>query len=277
MPADFFKGRTLLIVTKHGKEKVIGPLLQQHLGVNIQVCSTFDTDQFGTFTGEVERKNSAPDTLSLKLRTAMEQTGHTLAVGSEGSFGPHPQLPFLPADEEYLLLLDAENNFEIWGRHLSHQTNFAHQTVNDWPALRAFAEEVYFPSHKLILRSASGQIVKDIADWPTLESVAHQALRAGAVQAETDMRAMNNPTRMEVIAAATQNLVEAALAQCPACEKPGFTVTDGERGLPCAQCGQPTSAVLKFIRSCKNCAHQQEQWYPHGEVCDPQYCEYCNP
>ena len=51
-----FKGRNLIIATKHQKEKAIAPLIEKALDVKCLVSTSFDTDQLGTFTGEVERK-----------------------------------------------------------------------------------------------------------------------------------------------------------------------------------------------------------------------------
>jgi len=61
-----FEGRKLLVVTKHHKEKVIGPILSKELGVECAVARNFDTDILGTFSGEVERKNDPKSTLELK-------------------------------------------------------------------------------------------------------------------------------------------------------------------------------------------------------------------
>ena len=52
-----FKGRNLIIATKHGKEKVIAPIVEKELGVKCFVTKDLDTDILGTFTGEVERKD----------------------------------------------------------------------------------------------------------------------------------------------------------------------------------------------------------------------------
>ncbi len=76
-----FKGRTLLIATKHRKEQVISPILEEALGVKCIVSENIDTDVLGTFTGEVERTNSPLETARMKCELA-----------SEGSFGSHPYL-----------------------------------------------------------------------------------------------------------------------------------------------------------------------------------------
>ena len=50
-----FNERKLLIATKHGKEKVIAPIIEKALSVSCHTANNFDTDLLGTFTGEVER------------------------------------------------------------------------------------------------------------------------------------------------------------------------------------------------------------------------------
>ncbi len=53
-----FKNRHLVIATMHHKEKVIAPILEQNLQVKCFLPEGFDSDVFGTFSGEIERKNS---------------------------------------------------------------------------------------------------------------------------------------------------------------------------------------------------------------------------
>jgi hypothetical protein len=49
-----------------------------------------------------------------------------------------------------------------------------------------------------------------------------------SVYAETDMRAMHNPSRMAVIKNATKKLLDKINACCPQCNIPGFGVTDAK-------------------------------------------------
>ena len=53
--SKLYKGRKLVIATMHNKERVIAPLLEKHLGVEIVVSKQFDSDKFGTFTREIKR------------------------------------------------------------------------------------------------------------------------------------------------------------------------------------------------------------------------------
>ena len=85
-----FEGRRLVIATKHGKEEVLSPILERELGVHCIILPTFDSDLFGTFSGEVERLDDAMFTARLKCEKAMEIAQCDLAISSEGSFGSHP-------------------------------------------------------------------------------------------------------------------------------------------------------------------------------------------
>ena len=55
---------------------------------------------------------------------AMKLSKYDLVVASEGSFGPHPSIPLVPADDEFLLFIDKKNDLEIIARELSIETNF---------------------------------------------------------------------------------------------------------------------------------------------------------
>jgi len=119
-----FIERKLIIATKHKKEKVIAPLFEKELGVKCFTPSNFDTDLLGTFTGEVERKDDPLVTLRNKCLLAMDLTNCDLGIASEGSFGSHPYIPFIQADDELLIFIDKKNDLEIIERELSTETNF---------------------------------------------------------------------------------------------------------------------------------------------------------
>ena len=93
-----------MVATKHGKEKVIAPILERSLGVKVLSTTNLDTDRFGTFSGEVERKGTPLEVARAKCEAALKLTGADLAVASEGSFGPHPELFFAAA--EFLGILE---------------------------------------------------------------------------------------------------------------------------------------------------------------------------
>ncbi len=119
-----FLNRKLLIATKHQKESVIAPILEKELGVICFVDETFDTDTLGTFTGEIERELDPISTAREKCLRAMKVNNCNLGIASEGSFGPHPSIFFVTADDEFLIFIDKLNNIEVVVRELSTSTNF---------------------------------------------------------------------------------------------------------------------------------------------------------
>ncbi len=277
-----FQDRKLVIATKHEKEKVIAPLLEKELGVFCFINENFDTDLLGTFTGEIEREQDPVATARQKCLMAMELSNCDLGIASEGSFGSHPSMFFVNADDEFLIFIDKKNNLEIIVRELSTATNFNGKNIKSERELLAFAEASSFPSHGLILRKAkedNHEIVKDITDIKHLKETFQTLFeKHGTVYAETDMRAMYNPSRMQVIETATKKLIEKIKSECPQCSKPGFGITEVKSGLKCNLCGAPTNSTLSYIFVCQHCACTKEEMYPHKKTNeDPMYCDYCNP
>jgi hypothetical protein len=277
-----FKGRKLLIATKHKKENVIAPIFEKELGVSCFVSDKFDTDTLGTFSGEIERKDSVLTTLRNKCLLAMKENDCDLGIASEGSFGMHPTIFFAHADDEFLIFIDKKNKLEIIARELSMNTNFNGSEIKNEVELLEFATQVKFPSHGLILKPSEkdiSKIVKGITDERILKESFNEMMKEfGTVYAETDMRALYNPTRMGVIETAALKLVNSIRSLCPMCETPGFVVSDAKMGLPCECCNSATRSTLSFIYTCKKCSHISEELYPHKKMTeDPTYCDFCNP
>jgi hypothetical protein len=277
-----FEGRRLLIATKHQKEQVIAPILEEGLGVQCFVPENYDSDIFGTFSGEIDRKNTALETVRAKCLAALEQFDCDLGIASEGSFGSHPSIFFAQADDEFLIFIDKKNDLEIVVRELSLDTNFYGENILNTEMLSDFANKVQFPSHAILLRTKPDDVtglVKGITTKCHLEDSFQLLMSAhGSVYAETDMRAMFNPTRMGVIKIAAQKLLDAIKSECPSCKTPGFCVTDAKQGLPCSWCSAPTRSTLSFIYSCKKCSFSSEKMYPHQKTTeDPGFCDSCNP
>ena len=277
-----FKGRKLIIATKHGKEKVIAPFLEQGLGVKCFVAIDLDTDKLGTFTGEVERNDDPLTTARNKCYMAMDLTNCDLAIASEGSFGPHPTIFFIPADDEILIFIDKINGLEIIVRELSTETNFNGSEIKTKEKLLEFAANANFPSHGLILRKSRyefADIVKGITNVEELINVFNSLIdKFGTAYIETDMRAMYNPTRMKVIESVAKKLIKKINTLCPVCNMPGFGITNAKEGLPCELCNFPTRSTISYIYSCQKCNYKKEEKYPKGKQTeDPMYCDYCNP
>jgi len=281
MPYFPFHNRKLIIATKHGKESVIGPNLELGLKVSIVPQEYFETDQFGTFTGEIPRLLSPTDALRAKCKLAHEISGHSLLVATEGSFGPHPIIPFTAAHEEFMMLKDTENGNEIIARILTTETNFKSATLQNESELLHFSQDIGFPSHGLILKSESTQpnCIKGIWDEHLLINTYRELSASSAkVVVETDMRAMFNPTRMRIIDSLCHELIKKTQQLCPECTTPGYDIVNIITGLPCEDCGAPTQSIMTHQKQCKICRYSTEESFPTGKFTEKaMYCSFCNP
>jgi hypothetical protein len=283
---SLFTNRVAVVATMHQKQRVIAPLLEQKLGVKVIVPQDFNTDIFGTFTRVIKRPDTQIATARLKAKKALDVTGESLAIASEGSFVPHPSIPFITSNREIVIFLDQENDLEIIGEEFSTDTNFNHQVVESLEQAYNFAKKVGFPQHGLVVMydespKDNSEIIKGITTEKQLvEAVNHALVNSlrGKVHIETDMRAMYNPTRMKNIESATHNLIRKINTLCPNCSTPGFDITRRIKGLPCEMCGIPTALTRAVIYQCQKCGFSQEKLYPEGkEFAEPALCIYCNP
>ncbi|MEP7173064.1 MAG: DUF6671 family protein [Aestuariivirga sp.] len=281
-PLHPYKGARAALATMHGKELVVGPALGFHLGMEIVVPPLIDTDTFGTFTGEIPRAGSMHDAALAKARLGMRLTGINVGIASEGSFGPHPAIPFIAAARELLVLIDKERNIIITEYLLTERTNFDHIIAPD-DNLQPFLERIGFPSHAVIIRTnrAQGPIHKGINNTDHLASLikeVSQASEDGKTRIETDMRAHLNPTRMEGIAQLAEKFARRLATLCPACGTPGFGIVKSESGLPCAECGAETELVKTLVSGCASCQFTGNKPRSDGlRFATAAQCPQCNP
>jgi hypothetical protein len=284
--SNWFADRPAVLATMHRKEQIIAPLLET-IGIQIFVPPDFNTDRFGTFTRDVKRLGDQQEAARLKAEKAMAMMGMTLAIASEGSFAPHPAFPYVACDRELVLLIDQEHNLELIGQAISMETNYSHQRISSYAEAEIFAAKAGFPAHGLLVIAnpgedlstvKPGQIVTGIVTEVQLqEALAWAFAQARTAHIETDMRALYNPTRMKVIAQATQDLIQVISQICPDCGCPGFQVVEQNSGLCCSLCNSPTTLIRSVIYRCQKCDCCQEKMFPHGEAADPAQCHYCNP
>ena len=280
MDKEWFENRSLFIATKHQKETVIAPKLFESFGIKSIVSSNFDTDQFGMFTGQINREIRPYDTAKLKCEFAREQFGYDLVLASEGSF--FMQYGFIRVNHELLLLKDYLNEIEIIADVTSQETNFNQKKIKIISELHDFLTSINFPKNAVILsfyEEEEKKFFKDISQISQLEKIVKDKLESGIeVYIETDMRAMNNPIRMKVISEAADKMISKMQSNCPHCYYPGFSVYSYEKGLPCEICNFPTNAILIEIYKCKNCDYQKKVEFPHGKKYqEAMFCDVCNP
>lgn len=291
--ASPYAGRWVALATRHGKERVIGRALRHGLGAQLRHLREIDTDQLGSFCGRVSRTLTPLDACRAKAELALTHSGLSLATASEGSFGPHPAVPFLPAGLECMVFLDAERGLTISEELLARRTNFSHRWLTEadalasaWPDdLLAWLAAVGFPGHGLLVRPGRTQerlpaVAKGIQTLPDLRQAMRTAVVAGdgRVLLETDMRAHRNPTRMASIRQLSFRLVRRLGRLCPACAAPGWGLVGSEPGLPCGWCGTPTERTQWELFGCMRCGERQRLPRSDGlRQADPGQCPRCNP
>ncbi len=283
--ASRYAGRTAALATKHAKQRALAWPFLRGAGLSLCVPDALDTDLLGTFTGEIPREGSPGEVVRRKARLGMAAANLPLGLASEGSFGPHPLMPFLSSDFELLVFVDDIEGFSVTEEIVTHQTNYAREECAAFREVVAFANRVGFPSHGLIVRpagnAASGLICKGIVSEEELArtfAAVSSASPQGKVAVETDMRAHLNPTRMRVLRRLGAKLVRRLRTPCPRCDCPGFGRTGSEPGLPCSACRESTEMTLHEIHACPRCAERRPQPRADGRTsAPPQHCPYCNP
>jgi hypothetical protein len=277
-----YAGQKVAFLTRHGKEQVVAPVLETGLGCMIDHVCAFDTDELGTFTRDTPRFGTQLEAARRKARIGMALAGTSLGIASEGSFGPDPVTGLLPWNVELLVWVDDVLGIEVVGT-AQGAGRCGNIRTGDWDALEAFALREGFPQHHLVLRPQSQddpRIRKGIADWHHLRACFDHCMAQSddrQVFAETDLRAFANPSRMQNIALAAQDLLRLIRSCCPACGSPGFRVTERQPGLPCSACGLPTSNYRIEVWQCVRCRHQSKQARVDCSVAEPMHCSNCNP
>jgi hypothetical protein len=90
----------------HAKERVIGPILQDELGLIIELAVGVNTDQFGKFSREVGRSGSQLDAARAKIAADFEYAPSSrVGFATDGRFGPHTYIPFPAIGHEIVLMV----------------------------------------------------------------------------------------------------------------------------------------------------------------------------
>lgn len=279
----FYSGKAVALLTQHGKERMIAPILDAALGCRVMRVDGYDTDQLGTFTREIPRAGTQLDAARSKARMGMALAGLPLGLASEGAFGTDPMIGMFPWNVEVLIWIDDVQELEVVGV-AQGKANFAHLLTRDWTEAAAFARQWEFPGHELVARPHQADDLscmrKGIASWRDLEAGFAWALQAsatGTALLETDVRAHANPTRQANIRRAAENLANKLRSLCPDCGAPGFWCIEQVPGRPCKACGAPTSEPLADVLACVKCTHRATREHGDGTSADPACCDYCNP
>ena len=277
-------GLDITFATRHGKGVAVADLFLETLCSKVHELS-IDSDSIGTFSGETLRLGSMLDAARAKVGLARALGVHGLILVSEGSFSPRPGLPNIPVNTELLLLSDTERGVDVIEEFHTLDTNFDSVVVGSLEEAGRFLDFARFGTHAVVVypdpEGPAVAIEKGLRDRVALEAAITRLTRlssAQTVRLMTDMRAHFNPTRMLAIRECAKLLISRLRTPCSACGSSGFGLVQTEPGLPCADCGAPTHAVLREIRACPYCKHRAATTRVDGKtVADPGQCSECNP
>lgn len=279
---SMYQGQHMALLTQHGKQTLIGPVLEAATGCHVDLVTGFDTDQLGTFTRDIPRAGSQREAALKKARIGMRLGNSRIGLASEGAFVADPYTGLIPWNVELVVFIDDDNGLELTGI-AQGPAKSGHQAVNNWEDVVAFAEEAEFPSHHLVVMAKDAHdapIYKGLNDWTLLQKAYDQTASRSmknVVIVENDLRAFCNPTRQKLIGAATNNLAQKLSSPCPVCAAPGYWTTRTVTGQPCAICASPTRQALADIWSCWHCGQSEEKRRPGALLADPSRCDRCNP
>ncbi len=241
-----FFGKTVLVATKHGKEAVLAPLFEQ-LGMKC-LAAPLDTDIFGTFSGEIERQGTVRETLRKKISACQQlYPDAEFILASEGSFGPHPLIGFIPTDLESLLFYQVDTQIEIQAEYLDTQPVHEQKVLLPGDDFKSYLQKIGFPEQAVMVHPEMAKIpvFKGINDKDVLRQALFDVSRkssTGKVMICTDVRACCSPRRRVAIGEAGKKLIEKLTSFCPQCHFPGFAISRGVPGMVCGECGEATQA-----------------------------------
>lgn len=273
--------KPIAVATKHGKLAQIQPVFDLLPEWELKLAE-IDTDQFGTFSGEIPRVLPPKEAAIEKARAGAHALGLDYGLASEGTIGAHPHIPFINADTEILALVCLSKDFAIVETFVSTEIFAKSLTVTQDSDLEAVALEMDIPNHAVNIylgKSKSKILHKGITSSGDFTSFVRQSLEEHGqdLLVESDFRAMSSPSRQANIAACAEKLVRRIQTCCPECKEIGWGKVGYEYGLPCIQCDQVSlSTAHSDVYGCVTCPHK-ELVSLGLESIDPSRCGSCNP
>lgn len=273
--------KKIALATKHGKLAQIAPAFEGLADWQLELVE-IDTDLFGTFSGEVPRLLTPRDAAIEKARAGALEAKCDFGMASEGTIGPHPQIPFVNSDLEVLAFVDIKTNLVIVETILSTEIQAFSALVDSSTNLEQLVAKLDLPTHAaniIITTEGERRFIKAIHEPEELRLTLAQALMSAPtkVEVENDFRAMSSPSRQANIRAVADKLVARISAHCPACSQIGWGKVGYEYGLPCSDCFEVVNTVAHSERlACVECDFSELRWLGRESV-DPSRCERCNP
>ena len=270
-----FACQPVALLTRHGKQEIIGPLLSDHLNARLVHTDAFDTDSLGNFSGETPRRLTPLACATRKAGLACRLTGLAMGLGSEGSFDTGP-LGLGTRDDELVTCINIIEGWTVTG-HAAGASRAQEYRCNSMAELRACLRDI--PPGQGLLVKADDKTGKGLHGSDRVMAMLSQWFARGPLPTVTiswDLRAHHCPPRRAIIRRATANLIARLMSTCPACHRPGFWPEQAETGLPCEQCTLPTNMIRQWPARCEGCGYQEE-WKVNRTAAVPAYCLNCNP
>jgi hypothetical protein len=279
MSSHPYTGTEVAFATMHGKERLARQPFFDILGAGVIAPADLDTDQFGTFSGEIARTLSPREAARVKARLGIQLAGTPYGLASEGSFGSG--LGFLVEHREVLMFLDEARGLELVEGTIVTSPLPPGRAVTAVDDAVVYVTGIGHPEQGVMIRGGpAGEFIhKDLDTVEELSDALDRMLRLTAgrpVTISPDYRAHRCPSRADVIITLAHRMAHRLATPCPHCHSPGFGQVDIERGLRCSDCGQPTRMIAADILGCGLCPYTVRT--PRtNRIVAPQWCDYCNP
>ena len=270
------------LATMHAKERAVAPPFRRLLDAEVIVVPCLDTDQLGTFSGEIPRPGDLVHTALLKADLVFDRLDVDCALASEGSYGPIDRLPLSAGGLEILAFIDNRRGIRLVETLRTHRTNWRLWRFKAGsPDVVKAVLSLGFPRFGVFVIAGSDPS-RPVKDLTRLDEVVAAVDREAGRSADgeailiADMRAHRNPTRMRVLRALSYRLARRLALLCPKCGAPGFGHLDSRRGLPCEDCGAPTHWIDFEIDGCSACGHAVVRPRKDGRRSAPRLsCQAC--
>lgn len=269
----------------HAKELAAAPAFRRVLNAEVVVAPQLDTDELGTFSGEVPRPDALVETCAIKAELAFRSLDVDCAIANEGSYGPINTVPLVPSGVEIMAFVDRKRGIKLIETLPTHRTNWRllRFKAGD-PNIPDAVKAIGFPRFGVFVLCSSDMDHPIKTGLDTLDDVV-SAMNQEAKRSEdgmavliADMRAHRNPLRMRVLRALSWKLAKRLERLCPMCDTPGFGSIGSRRGLPCEDCGTPTHWVHFEIDGCSICGHAETRPRKDGrKTAKKLSCSGCNP
>lgn len=280
MTQSRFDDRLVLVASRHGKAEAMQRPMHRLLGVRLWSPPNLDTDQFGTFSGDIARPGPPIDMLRAKIALCRQVHPGPIVIATEGAYGPHPLFGGVAIGREWMMWDDAESALTVVELKISMTKYYYAARMSDPSQLNDALIRCGWPVLAVTLHASDSGLpsFKGLSEIHDINDALRQFKQMGAndIVIATDMRAHLHPPRQRTIRHLAAKLARRVCSPCPKCLRFGFGKQGAEKGLPCVECDAPTNQIKGRFRLCEHCDYRHYTWQANGYAA-PGYCPMCNP